>query len=79
MGEECHERGHTVTSLFIAAVVSPALLLCLGFVIGRLLRAADLREEARVDGGVAVESAPNPPAARSVADQPGDRIPLGRS
>ena len=78
-GEECHEQGHRVRDVLVAAVVSPALLLVLGLVIGRLLRAADLREEARVDAAVAVEAVPDPPAARHDGAQPEDRITLGRS
>jgi hypothetical protein len=68
-----------VRAVLVAAVVSPALLVVLALVIGRLLRAADLREEARVDAAVAVEAAPNPPAERCDGTQPDERIPLGRS
>jgi hypothetical protein len=65
--------------VLVAAVVSPALLLVLGLVIGRLLRAADLREEARVDAAAVVEPVPDPAAERQNGTQPPDRITLGRS
>ena len=81
--------------VLIAAAVCPLLLLVLGLVIGRMLRAADRIEEAL--HGTRTSSRPvghedpsgghedvlvaheNPPADERRDTQPDERMPLGRS